>query len=131
TRQRLNAHGIALIALAAPTTSPARLARMAQEAQGYLYYVSFAGVTGATGIDIAAVGERLLQLRQVVQVPVAVGFGIKDAATARALALHADGVVVGSALVDAIAKAVDSGDAARRASSFLAPIRAALGGVVA
>ncbi len=131
TRTLFNARQLALIALAAPTTSPVRLARMACEAQGYLYYVSFAGVTGATGIDIAAVGERLLQLRQVVQVPVVVGFGIKDAATARALALHADGVVVGSALVDAIANAVDSDEAARRASSFLAPIRAALDGVVA
>jgi tryptophan synthase alpha chain len=99
---------------------------MAHEAQGYLYYVSFAGVTGATHIDTAAVCERVLALRGESIVPVAVGFGVKDAATASALALAADGVVVGSALVETLATATSPADAAQRAQAFLKPLRAAL-----
>ena len=128
-RDVFNTHGIDLIALAAPTTSPERLMRMAKEAQGYLYYVSFAGVTGATHIDTAAVGERVLALRNESVVPVVVGFGVKDAATAAALAPTADGVVVGSALVEALAVATSPADAAQRARDFLAPLRAALDAV--
>ena len=129
-RALLNAHGIQLIALAAPTTSPERLARMAQQAQGYLYYVSFAGVTGAAHIDTAAVGERVVALRRAFAdrpaVPVVVGFGVRDEATAAALARTADGVVVGSALVEALAVAASPADAAQRARAFLAPLRGAL-----
>ena len=127
TRTIFNAHGLALIALAAPTTSEPRLARLAREAQGYLYYVSFAGVTGASGIDTGSVLARVSELRSQAVAPVVVGFGVRDAATAAALAPCADGVVVGSALVEAIAGATDADDAARRASAFLAPLRAALG----
>jgi tryptophan synthase alpha chain len=126
-RTIFNAHGLALIALAAPTTSEPRLARLAREAQGYLYYVSFAGVTGASGIDTGSVLARVTALRLQAVAPVVVGFGIRDAVTAAALAPCADGVVVGSALVEAIAGATDADDAARRASAFLAPLRAALG----
>jgi tryptophan synthase alpha chain len=126
TRALFNTNGIQLIALAAPTTSPARLTRMAREAQGYLYYVSFAGVTGAMHIDTAAVCERVMALRLESVVPVAVGFGVKDAATAVALAQAADGVVVGSALVESLATATSPADAALRAHAFLAPLRAAL-----
>jgi len=126
-RAAFNAQELAVIALAAPTTSPARLARLAREAQGYLYYVSFAGVTGADRLDAGSVQERVTALRAQAAAPVAVGFGVKDADSARALAACADGVVVGSALVEAIAGAADPADAARRASAFLAPLRAALG----
>ncbi len=126
TRAVFNAHGLALIALAAPTTSDPRLARLAREAQGYLYYVSFAGVTGASGIDTGSVLARVAALRSRAVAPVVVGFGVRDAATAAALAACADGVVVGSALVEAIAGSVDADDAALRAASFLAPLRAAL-----
>ena len=125
-RARFNAHGLALIALAAPTTSGLRLARLAREAQGYLYYVSFAGVTGASGIDIGSVLARVAALRERAAAPVVVGFGVRDAATAAALAPCADGVVVGSALVEAIAAGDDADDAARRAAAFLAPLRMAL-----
>ncbi|MBS0213236.1 MAG: tryptophan synthase subunit alpha [Proteobacteria bacterium] len=125
-RAAFNAQGIALIALAAPTTSRTRLDRFAREAQGYLYYVSFAGVTGASRLDIDAVHGRVTALRAASAVPVVVGFGVRDGATAKALASCADGVVVGSALVDAIAGAVDARDAASRAVAFLAPLRAAL-----
>jgi tryptophan synthase alpha chain len=125
-RSVLNANGLALIALAAPTTSPFRLERLAREAQGYLYYVSFAGVTGANRLDAESVLERVAALRERSAAPVVVGFGVRDAASAKALAPGADGVVVGSALVEAIAGAGDAGEAARRAGEFLAPLRSAL-----
>ncbi|KRA42407.1 tryptophan synthase subunit alpha [Pseudoxanthomonas sp. Root630] len=127
TRAAFNREGLALIALASPTTSPERLAMLCETAQGYLYYVSFAGVTGASDrLDIAAAGERLKQLRHASRVPVVAGFGIKDAASAAAMAADADGVVVGSALVAALAEA--GAGAPARAAAFLAPLRAALDG---
>lgn len=129
-REAFNRHGLALIALASPTTSPERLARMAREAQGYLYYVSLAGVTGAGGIDAHAVVERVAALRDSAKVPVVVGFGVRDASTAAALAPSADGVVVGSALVERLAMG-DPARAADRAREFLAPLRAALDGASA
>ena len=124
-RTTFNQHGLALVLLAAPTTSAERLARIAREAQGYLYYVSFAGVTGADSLRPSEVAERVASLRQMASVPVVVGFGVKDAASAAALAPLADGVVVGSALVSALDKAGGAG-AATAATAFLAPLRAAL-----
>ncbi len=125
-RAALNARGLAVISLAAPTTTPARLAVMAAESQGYLYYVSFAGVTGAALVRTDDALAKASALRAMAKVPVAIGFGVKDGATAAALAPAADGVVVGSALVEALAGASDPADAAARARAFLAPIRAAL-----
>lgn len=124
-RAVFNRHGLALVLLAAPTTADARAERIAREAQGYLYYVSFAGVTGADSLRPAEVAAKVAGLRARAQVPVVVGFGVKDAATAAALAPMADGVVVGSALVQAL---VDAGPAAAvtAARDFLAPLRAAL-----
>src|SRR5690606_40676936 len=92
--------------------------------RGYIYYVSLAGVTGADVGDAGAVGERLAWVQGQSRLPVMAGFGIKDAATAAALAAHADGVVVGSALVQAMAGAETPEAAAERASAFLAPLRA-------
>ncbi len=126
TRAAFNAAGLQLISLAAPTTTPDRLARLATESQGYLYYVSFAGVTGGGQLDTVAVLAKAGDLRAMANVPVLVGFGIRDAASAEALAPAADGVVVGSALVDALSAAADPADAAQRAAAFLAPLRAAL-----
>jgi tryptophan synthase alpha chain len=129
TRAAINGAGLELISLAAPTTSEARLPRLAGEAQGYLYYVSFAGVTGASITDTTQVAERCARLRALSTVPVLVGFGIKDAASAAAMATLADGVVVGSALVEALSTATDPADAAARARAFLAPLRGALDGL--
>ena len=129
TRAAFNAAGLELISLAAPTTSDARLPRLAGDAQDYLYYVSFAGVTGASITDASQVGERCARLRSLSPVPVLIGFGIKDAASAAAMAPLADGVVVGSALVEAVSGASDPADAAARARAFLAPLRAALDGL--
>ncbi|HEU0151849.1 MAG TPA: tryptophan synthase subunit alpha [Arenimonas sp.] len=126
TRDAFNAAGLDLISLAAPTTTPDRLARLATESQGYLYYVSFAGVTGGGQLDTTAVLAKAGDLRRQAKVPVLVGFGIRDAASAAALAPAADGIVVGSALVDALAGAATPADAAARAGAFLAPLRGAL-----
>ncbi len=127
TRAIFNRHGLALIMLASPTTSDERLAMLCDEAQGYLYYVSFAGVTGASErLDTRAAGDRLRRIRAQARAPVAAGFGISDAASARAMAVDADGVVVGSALVSELARP-DAPDTPQvRAAAFLAPLRQAL-----
>ena len=90
-----SARGLALILLAAPTTTDNRMALLCDRSQGYLYYVSFAGVTGANQLDSAAAGQRLRVIHARSQVPVVAGFGIKDAKSAAAMAVDADGVVVG------------------------------------
>ena len=122
-RAALTGHGVALILLASPTTTDARMARLCTDAQGYLYYVSFAGVTGGDHLDAGAAGDRLRAIRAGTGVPVMAGFGIKDAASAAAMAGDADGVVVGSALVAALDDGVDPVAAA---GIFLAPLRSAL-----
>ncbi len=124
-RRAFSGHGLALVSLAAPTTPQARMARLCEQAQGYLYYVSYAGVTGAAQLDAADVGRRLGDLRAQARVPVFAGFGIRDAASAAAVARHADGVVVGSALVSGLTNA-SGPEAAAQASAFLRPLRAAL-----
>lgn len=127
TRAIFNAQGLELIALASPTTTEDRLAMLCESAQGYLYYVSFAGVTGASDrLDTVAAGERLRAIRAQSRAPVAAGFGIKDAASARAMSVDADGVVVGSALVSTLADFPAPAEAARYAAAFLAPLRQAL-----
>ena len=122
----LRAAGLRQIFLAAPTTAAARLQRVGEAAEGFLYYVSFAGITGADRISIADVEAKVAMLRTRVNTPIAVGFGVRDAATAVAISDFADAVVIGSALVDRLAGATDSADACTRAREFLAPIRDAL-----
>src|SRR5690606_36096173 len=122
-------HGVLQIALAAPTSSDARVAQLLREGDGYLYYVSFAGVTGAASLDLAPLRTRLAALRG--GLPIAVGFGVRDAASDAAIAGFADAVVIGSALVSVLAQASDPADAAQRARAFLQPIRAALDGLAA
>src|SRR5690606_19664848 len=126
-RAAFAAHAVDLILLASPTTPDARLSLLLDSARGYLYYVSFAGVTGASErLDPGAAAAHLRRIRADSPVPVVAGFGIRDAASAAAMAVDADGVVVGSALVSAMADAADAGQAAARAAAFLAPLRAAL-----
>lgn len=126
TLQSLRAAGLKRILLVAPTTSNARLARAMEAAEGYLYYVSFAGITGAAKLSAQDIVQRVREIRQSARVPVAVGFGIKDADSAKAVAAFADAVVIGSALVATLAGASGGEDACARARGFLAPIRAAL-----
>lgn len=122
-------HGLVLISLASPTTPEARLQRLCVQSEGYLYYVSFAGVTGADRLDASDAGQRLQQLRAMASIPVFAGFGIRDAQSAAAMARHADGVVVGSALVSALDGSRDALEAAARATGFLRPLRQALDGL--
>ena len=100
-REALRRHHLDLVLLVAPTTTPERAALIAGQGSGFLYYVSYKGVTGAGHADVAAVATRLAGIRAVAGgLPVLVGFGIKDGASAAAIAPNADGVVVGSALVE-------------------------------
>ena len=126
TAQILRAAGLQQIFLAAPTTSETRLVNICEQAQGFLYYVSFSGITGATHLRTDAVRERVAAIRKHARTPVAVGFGVRDAASAVAIARFADAVVIGSALVEQLARATTVDDARQRAVTFLAPIRAAL-----
>lgn len=114
--------GMDNIFLVAPTTPDERIGRIAARASGFVYYVSLKGVTGAGNIDTTAVAERVEAIRRHTQLPVVVGFGIKDAVSARAVAQTADGVVVGSALVSAMAQAISDGGNAQHASEAAAAL---------
>jgi tryptophan synthase alpha chain len=118
--------GLRQILFAAPTTVGVRLAHICEAAQGFLYYVSFAGITGADRLSADSVRERVAIIKASTTTPVAVGFGIRDAASAAAIGTFADAVVIGSALVDRLAGSADTVGACARARDFLSPIRAAL-----
>jgi len=98
----LEAHGIDPIFLLAPTTREERVKQVAKLARGYVYYVSLKGVTGAGNLDLTAIEQKLPQLRRHIKLPIGVGFGIRDGATASAVAKLCDGVVVGSRIVQEI-----------------------------
>lgn len=100
--EHLQRHNIAPIFLLAPTTNEARIQQVAKLARGYVYYVSLKGVTGSGSIDLSAIEEKMPQLRKHIKLPIGVGFGIRDAATAKAVAKLCDGVVVGSRIVQEI-----------------------------
>lgn len=100
----LDKTGLDNIFLVAPTTSDARARRICEQSSGYVYYISLKGVTGAGHLDIASVTENLSRLRSNTNLPIGVGFGIKDADSAAKIAAIADAVVVGSALVNLIAQ---------------------------
>jgi len=123
----LQAVGIDLIFLLAPTSTPERIARVAQFARGFLYYVSLKGITGAGNLDVDAVAARLPAIRERSKLPLAVGFGIRDGAGARAVAQIADAVVVGSRLVEEIEHA-GPGAALSAAFGLISAIRAAIDG---
>ena len=95
----LHAHNMDLIFLLAPTSTDARMAQVARVASGYVYYVSLKGVTGSGALDVGAVEAMLPRIRQHIQVPVGVGFGIRDAATAKTISQVADAVVIGSKII--------------------------------
>lgn len=132
-KQELDRVGMDNILLVAPTTPSDRVQRITSRASGFIYYVSLKGVTGAGHLDTAEVAERLAGIRQFTDLPVAVGFGIKDADSARSVAAVADGVVVGSALIKAMAQVLaDGGDvvaAGHAAATLLSEIRAGIDSV--
>jgi tryptophan synthase alpha chain len=121
----LEARGLDTIFLLSPTTTDERLRQAAALGRGYLYYVSLRGVTGAAHIDLADVAARVQHVRRITPLPVGVGFGIRDAQSARAIAEFADAVVIGSALIQAIEKAPPD-KVTEEVIRFLAPIREAM-----
>ena len=104
--------GVNFIRLATPTTDDRRLPKVLTNTSGFVYYVSINGITGAAIADYSQVSEAVRRIKGHTDLPVAVGFGVKNAANAEAIATHADGVVVGSALIDALKRSLDSQDRA-------------------
>jgi tryptophan synthase alpha chain len=98
----LQRYGIDPIFLLAPTTDEERVQRVAKLARGYVYYVSLKGVTGAGHLDLSGIEQKIPQIRKHISLPIGVGFGIRDAETARAVAKLCDGVVVGSRIVQEV-----------------------------
>lgn len=123
----LRAANLDCIFLIAPTSPEARIRATAEVASGYLYYVSLKGVTGAATLDVDSVAAKLAEIRSLTSLPLAVGFGIRDAATAAAVSAVADGVIVGSALVAEIERHRDTPEQLPMLlRNKLAPMRAAM-----
>ena len=122
---QLRATNMDPIFLLAPTSSDERIEKVAKAASGYIYYVSLKGVTGASHLNTSEVGSKLPVIRQHSDLPVGVGFGIRDAQSACAVAASSDAVVIGSALIQAL-EAQPSDQAPAIAHAFLSPIRRAL-----
>ena len=121
----LRAHHMDLIFLLAPTSTDERMAQVAAVASGYVYYVSLKGVTGAGSLDTDAVSAMLPRIRRHIQIPVGVGFGIRDGATAATIAKVADAVVIGSKMIQLIENAPRDA-VAGTAQAFLRDIRSAM-----
>jgi tryptophan synthase alpha chain len=117
--------GIDPVFLLAPTSTDARIGQVARLGSGYLYYVSLRGVTGAAHIDFSEVAARIPRIRAATRLPIGVGFGIRDAESARRVAQAADAVVIGSRLIQEIEGGAPA-EAVSRVKTFLRPIREAL-----
>jgi tryptophan synthase alpha chain len=113
------------IFLLAPTSTKKRIDEVARSGSGYLYYVSLRGVTGAANIDLSDVAAHMPQIRKATKLPIGVGFGIRDAASAKRVAQTADAVVIGSRIIQEI-EAGAADQAVSRVKAFLKPIREAL-----
>ncbi|MBX3586607.1 MAG: tryptophan synthase subunit alpha [Ramlibacter sp.] len=122
---QLKNHGMDLIFLLAPTSTPQRMQQVARVASGYVYYVSLKGITGAGHLDTAAVEQMLPRIRDHVKVPVGVGFGIRDAATAQAIGKVADAVVIGTRIIQLLDDQPRD-KAVAGVATFLREVRAAL-----
>jgi tryptophan synthase alpha chain len=118
-------HGIDPIFLLAPTSTDRRIQEVARLGSGYLYYVSLRGVTGAGHLDLDDVAARIPRIRAATQLPIGVGFGIRDADSARRIARMADAVVIGSRIIQEI-EAAGPEHAVARVRALLKPIREAL-----
>jgi len=121
----LRAAGLDLIFLLAPTSTEARIREVSRLASGYVYYVSLKGVTGAGHLDVSSVAAAIPRIKAHVKLPVGVGFGIRDAETARAVSRVADAVVIGSRLVQ-ILETESRDNVAAAGRQFIASIRTAL-----
>ena len=119
--------GLDRIFLISPTTTEERIKAISEASGGFLYYVSLKGVTGAGNIDVNSVRDRVSSIKKLTELPVGVGFGIKDAESAANIASAADAVVVGSAIVKRIEENLDSADNAQKAvSELLSQMRQAI-----
>lgn len=126
----LRARYLDLVYLLAPTSDAERIRRIGDAASGFVYYVSVKGVTGAGNLDVAAVAAKLAEIRARIDLPVGVGFGIKDGADAASVAAVADAVIVGSAIVQRIeALAATPAHVPATVGAFVAELRAAIDGV--
>jgi tryptophan synthase alpha chain len=123
--QAMRANGLDLIFLLAPTSTTERVKQVAKYGSGFSYYVSLKGVTGAGSIDTADVARRVAAIREHVKLPIGVGFGIRDAATAKAVAEVADAVVIGSRIIQEIEN-VGAQAAVSAVQAFVSGIRTAL-----
>jgi len=121
------ARGLDPIFLLAPTSGDERIAHVARLAGGYVYYVSLKGITGAGNIDTAEVAQRVARIKAATPLPVGVGFGIRDGATARAIAQAADAVIIGTRMIQVLEEGPPE-RAAERAGRFVADVRGALDG---
>ncbi|WP_415881579.1 tryptophan synthase subunit alpha [Neptuniibacter sp. QD72_48] len=125
--QIMREHDIDTIYLLAPTTEEERIKYVCENGSGYLYYVSVKGVTGSASLDVQAVADRLDIVRKYTDIPLGVGFGIKDAESATAVSKIADGVIVGSVLVNKIASLVkDQGKIAPEVAAIIKDMRQAM-----
>ena len=122
---RIRAAGMDMIFLLAPTSTDERIRQVGRMAGGYLYYVSLKGVTGSGNLDVGEVTSRIEKIRKSVTIPVGVGFGIRDAATARALGSVADAVVIGSRIIQELDKTAPE-NAVDALRAFMTDIRKAL-----
>lgn len=128
-RTCMEAQGLDLIFLVAPTTSAERIELICNAARGFVYYVSLTGVTGAATLDDRSVQAHIEEVKSKARLPVGVGFGIKDAASASAIARVADAVIVGSALVERIHQAGEAGgDPGQAAFEFVSSLSGAIAG---
>jgi tryptophan synthase alpha chain len=118
-------NGVDPIFLLAPTSTKKRIDEVARSGSGYLYYVSLRGVTGAANIDVSEIARKIPAIRAATRMPIGVGFGIRDAESARRIAASADAVVIGSRLIQEI-EAGSADQAVARVKAFLQPIRQAL-----
>jgi len=123
------AKGLDVVFLVSPTTTDARIRAIAEASSGFVYYVSLKGVTGAGHLDIAGVSERVAKIKSMTDLPVGVGFGIKDGESAKSIAAVADAIVVGSALVRLVEANISSLDNSRSAvMALIADMRRAMDG---
>ncbi|MET4273349.1 MULTISPECIES: tryptophan synthase subunit alpha [unclassified Bradyrhizobium] len=119
--------GLNFIRLATPTTDDKRLPAVLANTSGFVYYVAITGITGAAAADASAVGEAVIRIKRHTKLPVCVGFGIRTPENARAIASHANGAVVGTALVDALKNSLDAdGRATDKTVNAVAELTAAL-----
>lgn len=124
----VRAAGLDVIFLLAPTSTDVRIRAVGEIGSGYIYYVSLKGVTGAGHIDIDAVSKRIPQIREMVGLPVGVGFGVRDGASAKALAAVADAVVIGSRIIEEIENS-PADEILPRVKTLLSGIRSAMDSV--